>query len=134
MDILVMIEDGEWPRTKQTFIFEEGMLIAGDQNPGTSVRVLAVATGRSQTTVHRLQDETLHRFYVKRVQLLQPDDLPRSVAFAQCFVNQSAADMHFASSLLYCEEAVLPRERVFNTHNANLWALNSPLSTQPRAT
>ncbi|GFY03290.1 hypothetical protein TNCV_1172491 [Trichonephila clavipes] len=81
------------------------------ENPGTSVRELAVATGRSRTTVHHvLQGEVLHPFHAQRVQLLQPNDPPRRIAFAQQFVNQIVADMHFANSVLFCDEATFSRE------------------------
>ncbi|GFX02091.1 DUF4817 domain-containing protein [Trichonephila clavipes] len=118
-------------RIARTPIFEEGVLHAVDQTPGTSVRALAASTGRSPTTIHRvLQGAALHPFHVQRVQSLQPDDPPRRVTFAQWFLNQIAADMHFASSVLFCDEATFSREGVFNTH---MWALNNPHSTRPRA-
>ncbi|GFW46040.1 DUF4817 domain-containing protein [Trichonephila clavipes] len=121
-------------RIARTPIFEEGVLHAVDQTPGTSVRALAASTGRSPTTIHRvLQGAALHPFHVQRVQSLQPDDPPRRVTFAQWFLNQIAADMHFASSMLFCDEATFSREGVINTHNAHMWALNNPHSTQPRA-
>ncbi|GFR21299.1 hypothetical protein TNCT_479521 [Trichonephila clavata] len=49
----------------------------------------------------------------------QPDDHPRRVAFAQWFVNQTVIDMHFASSVLFCEEAIFSSEGAFNTHNVH---------------
>ncbi|GFW76771.1 DUF4817 domain-containing protein [Trichonephila clavipes] len=108
----------------RTPIFEEGVLHSVDQTPGTSVRALAASTGRSPTTIHRvLQGTALHPFHVQRVQSLQPDDSPRCVTFAQWFLNQIAADMHFTSSVLFCDEATFSREGVFNTH---MWALNKP--------
>ncbi|GFV01340.1 general transcription factor II-I repeat domain-containing protein 2B [Trichonephila clavipes] len=62
-------------RIARTPIFEEGVLHAVDQTPGTSVRALAASTGRSPTTIHRvLQGAALHPFQVQRVQSLQPDD------------------------------------------------------------
>ncbi|GFR21784.1 hypothetical protein TNCT_717751 [Trichonephila clavata] len=87
-----------------------------DQTPGTSVWPLAITNGKSGTTVPRvLQDEALHQFHVQRVQLLQPDYHPRRVEFAQ-FVNQSATYMHFAISVLFCDEAAFLCEWVFNSH------------------
>ena len=54
------IEISGMPRTARTSMLEEGMLRAKSQNPGTSVRTLAIATGRSRTTVLRvLQSEIL---------------------------------------------------------------------------
>lgn len=129
-----MIEGTGRPRTARTPVFEEGVLNAVDRNPDTSVRALAVATGTSRTTVHRvLQGEALHPFHVQRVQLLQPEDPPRRVAFAQWFLNRSAADMHFASSVLFSDESIFSREGMFNTHNAHMWALTNPHTTRPRA-
>ncbi|GFV73483.1 DUF4817 domain-containing protein [Trichonephila clavipes] len=93
-------------RIARTPIFEKGVLHAVDQTPGTSVRALAASTGRSPTTIHRvLQGAALHPFHVQRVQSLQPEDPPRRVTFAQWFLNQIAAGMHFASSVLFCDEA-----------------------------
>ncbi|GFX95674.1 uncharacterized protein TNCV_4886001 [Trichonephila clavipes] len=41
-------------RIARTPIFEEGVLHAVDQTPGTSVRALAASTGKSPTTIHRV--------------------------------------------------------------------------------
>ncbi|GFQ77171.1 hypothetical protein TNCT_21631 [Trichonephila clavata] len=49
----VAIEGTGWPRTARSPTFEEGVLHAVDQNPGTSIRALAVATRKSRT-VHRV--------------------------------------------------------------------------------
>ncbi|GFR15188.1 DDE_3 domain-containing protein [Trichonephila clavata] len=41
--------------------------------------------------------------------------------------------MHFASSVLFCNEETFSREGVFNTHNAYMGALSNPHDTRPRA-
>lgn len=121
-------------RTARTPIAEEDILRAVNRNPSTSVRTLSAASGISRSTVHRvLQCEGLHPFHVQRVQLLQPDDYPQRVVFAQWFINQSAADPHFASSVLFSDEATFTREGVFNTHNAHIWSSNNPHTTRSRA-
>ncbi|GFR33377.1 uncharacterized protein TNCT_8111 [Trichonephila clavata] len=74
-----------------------------------------------------------HRERLQRLQLLQPHNHPRSVAFAYWFVNQRAANMHFASSVLFCDEAVFSREGMFNSHNTLMWTLTNPHSARPRA-
>ena len=94
--IKATIESTGQQRIARTTMFEEGVLYAVAWNPDIKVRALAVAIGRSRTTVHRvLQGEALDPFHVRRVQLLQSDDHPRRIAFAHCFVNQSATGMHF---------------------------------------
>ncbi|GFW91798.1 hypothetical protein TNCV_3400581 [Trichonephila clavipes] len=78
-----VIESTERLRTACAPTFKEGVLYAVDQNLGTNVPVLAVATERPRTTVYRvLQGEALLPFHVHRVSLLQPDDHPRRVVFA----------------------------------------------------
>ncbi|GFU93266.1 DUF4817 domain-containing protein [Trichonephila clavipes] len=67
------------------------------------------------------------------MQLLLPNDPPRRVAFAQWFVNLSEGNMHFASSLLFYDEATFSCEGMFQTHNAYMCALSDPHSTRPRA-
>ena len=63
-----------------TNIFEEGVLYSVGRNTSTTVQESAVATGWSQTSIHRiLKGGTLH--HVQRVKLLQPDDHPRRVPF-----------------------------------------------------
>ncbi|GFT97666.1 transposase-like protein [Trichonephila clavipes] len=97
-------------RIARTPIFEEGVLHAVDQTPGTSVRALAASTGRFPTIHRVLQGAALHPFHVQRVKSLQTDDPPRRVMFAQWFLNQIAADIHFVSSVLFCDEATFSRE------------------------
>ncbi|GFV36331.1 transposable element Tcb1 transposase [Trichonephila clavipes] len=41
--------------------------------------------------------------------------------------------MHFASSVLFCDEATFSLEGVFNTYNSHMCTLNNPHSTRPRA-
>ena len=99
-------------------IFEEGVLYDVDGNSGTSLRTLVVAARRSRTFVYRkLQGKFLHPFHAQSVQLLQLDNHPRRVMFAQWFVNQRVTDMNFASSILLCEEANFPLKKVINMHN-----------------
>ncbi|GFV84078.1 hypothetical protein TNCV_3037401 [Trichonephila clavipes] len=114
----VTIEGIGWPRTARTPVFEDE-LHAVDQNTGTSVQALAVATGGSRATVSRvLQSEVLHPFHVQRPQILQPGKYPLRVAFAQWFVDQSAADMHFANFVLFCEEETFHIKVVQYAQNA----------------
>ncbi|GFX43429.1 transposable element Tcb1 transposase [Trichonephila clavipes] len=53
---------------------------------------------------------SLASFSCTESESLQPDDPPRRVTFAQWFLNQIAADIHFASSMLFCDEATFSRE------------------------
>ncbi|GFU13888.1 hypothetical protein TNCV_940661 [Trichonephila clavipes] len=83
------------------------MLHAVDRNPGTSIWAFAVATERSQTTVHRvLQGEALYPFHLQRVQLLQPDVHPRRVVLLGFYILLPRLDSNkYRDSLL----EVLPK-------------------------
>ena len=118
---MTTIEGSGRHRAARTRKIEEGVLHAVDRNPSTSVWALAVATGRSWATFHRvLQGEALRLFNVERLQLLQPDIHPRHVA-----------DMHFTTSVLFCDEATFYLKKAnFHSH---MWALNNLQSTRPRA-
>lgn len=88
-----------------TYIIES-VLHAVDRHFGTSIQALTFVTGNS--TAHSvLLGKALHPFHVQRVQLLQPVDHPWCVAFVQWFVDQSVANMHFFSSVLFCEKKQL---------------------------
>ena len=107
------------PQAKQTPIFKEGMLHAVGRNSDISVWELDVTARRSQTTVYRvLHNEALRRFQVQIVQLLLLDDHTQPIMLAQFFVNQSAAGMHVASSVLLCNKSTYSREGMFNKHSA----------------
>ncbi|GFR18336.1 hypothetical protein TNCT_619031 [Trichonephila clavata] len=84
---------------------------------------LAIAIRISETTIQFvLQDGALHPFHVHRVQLLQPNDHPRRVTFSQWVVNKNAADMHFASCMVFCDESIFSIEGMFNLHNEHMCA------------
>lgn len=50
-----------------------------------------------------LQDESLHPYYLQRVQTLLPADLPRYACFALCFISQCAQVANFPSHVLFTD-------------------------------
>lgn len=50
-----------------------------------------------------LQDETLHPYYLQRVQTLLPADLPTYACFALCFISQCAQVANFPSYVLFLD-------------------------------
>ena len=78
-------------------------------------------TRRSRTIVRRvLQEEALYPFHVQRVQLFQRKNHSWRIAFAQWFIKQIAAEMHFDSYVLQCDQTSFSREGVLSTRNAVL--------------
>ena len=93
------------------------MLHAENRNPGGSIHVLTVATGRSRTSCTA---SASYPFLAQIVQLQQPDDHPLHIRFAHWFINQSVVDMYFANSTLVYDEATLSHEGMLNDHNAHI--------------
>ncbi|GFX90882.1 hypothetical protein TNCV_3167131 [Trichonephila clavipes] len=92
-----------------------------------STWVLAVATEKCGTTIHRLpQIEALLLFHVQRMYLIQPDD------HRLCSGFLTEVWYTCISSVPCCSVTSSPL-RVFITHNAHMWTLNSPHSARPRA-
>ena len=64
------------------------------------------------------------------MQLLQPDDFPKHVEFAQWFMQKGAVDPIFPASVLLTDEASFTREGVFNALILYVWAYGNPHGTR----
>ena len=88
------------------------------------------------TAMHFLEDTGSKQhecISLQRIQLLKPEDNPFHKAIATWFLQQSASDRAFAASVFFTDETYFTCGRVFNQHNAHVWALENPQTTQPRA-
>ena len=108
-------------RLTRTVNVAEQVLQSIEYNPNTSARAISLQLGVSQSSVWRiLHEDREHPYHLQRVQLLQPDDYPKHVEFAEWFLQKGAVDSVFPVSVLFTDEASFIREGVFNTHNLHV--------------
>lgn len=121
-------------RISRTVDAEERVVQALQRNPSTSIRVVSRETHIPQTIVWRIvHDEGLYPYHLQRVQALQPGDYSSRMDFARWYVQEKAADRHFAASVLFTDEAAFSLEGVMNCHNLHRWADENPHATRPHA-
>jgi len=112
----------------------ETVLRAFEQNPESSVRVVAREHNLSHTTVHRiLQEEKLHAFHYTRVQHLRPEDYQARKTFCEYFLREADRDLRFPSRVIFSDESLFTREGIFNSHNMHLWSDENPTATRLRS-
>lgn len=122
------------PRSARSPNAEERVLGLVERNPRTSIRAVASQLTISRNSVQRiLNEENFHAYHLQRVQLLNPDDYPKRVRFAQWFLEESANDPNFPAYVLFTDEATFTREGVFNHHNQHLWAQENPRGVRHHA-
>jgi len=112
----------------------ETVLRAFEQNPESSVRVVAREHNLSHTTVHRiLQEEKLYAFHYTRVQHLRPEDYQARKTFCEYFLRETDRDLRFPSRVIFSNETLFTREGIFNSHNMHLWSDENPTATRLRS-
>ncbi|GFY16165.1 transposase-like protein [Trichonephila clavipes] len=105
-------------RTARTELNEEIVLDMVETTPSLSTRV---------------DDSALHPFHYQRVQSLKECDFAPRQAFSQWYLQQRIANLFFAASVLFTDEASFSREGIFNTHKSHSWAAANPHVTRTRA-
>lgn len=116
-------------QVQQTWItnLAEGLLNAVNQTPGTSVCASATATTFSAAIVwHVLHNEGLYPFYLQRVPALQAEDYPCQVVSAKKYIQIALPMLYF----VHWRRASFICERVFSTHNMQIWAEGNPHGTR----
>lgn len=114
-------------RPARTVDLEEAILEQVEDNPSTSVRLVANNIGTSKNTVWRVLNENLlHPYKLQKVQCLEPRDYPRRVNCARWFLHKEVISPNFLQQILFTDEAHFTREGVFNTRNKHLWADENP--------
>jgi hypothetical protein len=111
----------------------ERVLRAVEQEPETSVRVIAREHDLSHSTVHRiLKEEKLHAYHYTRVQELREEDYGRRKTFCQNFLRRVDEDPQFPSRVIFSDESLFTREGIFNSHNMHTWSDENPRITRAR--
>lgn len=102
-----------------------------ENDPTTSVREVARATGVSKTTVHKvIADTGKHPYHYRKVQQLLPNDYQRRVQFCGGFLAQVRRDAEFLRRVLWTDECTFTRSGMINQHNCHYWALDNPHLTR----
>lgn len=92
---------------------EEGVVRVAS-NPKKCVRQLVRDSGVKQTSVFRyLKQEKLHPYHFTRSQNLLENDPAARLQFCQTIVEHHNQDPSFFSSILFTDEAVTRRGKIF---------------------
>ncbi|EZA49251.1 hypothetical protein X777_12491 [Ooceraea biroi] len=85
----------------------ETVVCAVEQNPETSIRIIAREHNLAYSTVQRiLKEEKLHAFHYTRVQHLQPEDYPLRRRFCEDFIRRTEQDPTFPSRVIFSDESL----------------------------
>jgi hypothetical protein len=79
-----------------------------------------------------LADNRRYPYHYTRVQHLLPEDYPIRREFCLWLINQSDADPHFLSRILFSDELLFCREGCSSYHNLHIWAEENPRELFPR--
>lgn len=111
----------------------ERVVRAFEDNPETSIRVVAREHDLSYATVQKiLKEEKLHAFHYTRVQHLRPADYPARQTFCENFLRNVDQDPRYSSRVLFSDESLFTQEGIFNVHNMHFWSEENPRVTRLR--
>ena len=112
------------PKKTESHINEEAevnVLAAVMQDPSTSTREIAGATGKSQRTVVRvLKQHKFHPYKMTVAQTLYPGDFNKRLEFSTWFADMCQADPDFRNKVLWTDETKFTNCGMFNRHNEHL--------------
>jgi hypothetical protein len=98
-----------------------------------SIRTVSHEMGLSKSSVQRvLADNRRYPYHYTRVQHLLSEDYPIRREFCLWLINQSDADPHFLSRILFSDELLFCREGCSSYHNLHIWAEENPRELFPR--
>lgn len=114
-------------RTVRTPAVEERILRRVENDPGTSVRRIALMEHVSPQIVWlTLHTQLLYPYHVQRVQALGPVDFPGRRNFCRWFSEELAHDPNFSANVLCTDEAGFTRNGIMNFHNTHQWSDENP--------
>lgn len=116
------------PRRINAEISDQVLAIV-EQDPAISTRRVALRTGLSHSSVHRiLRAEGMHPYHHTPVQALLPADFESRRLFCNILLERSVNDPMFLNRILWTDESQFTRDGVFNFHNTHLWSNENPHS------
>lgn len=106
---------------------QDTVLQAVAEDPSTSVRKVAQASGISKSHVHRtLKYHKVHPYHFTPVQSLHDGDCERRLQFCTLILEKDSADENFLKRILWTDESTFNREGITNFHNLHHYALENP--------
>lgn len=108
----------------------EQVLRAFENNPESSIRVIAREHNLSYATIQRiLKEENLHPFHYTRVQHLRAEDYRTRRTFCENFLRKVDQNPRFPSYVIFSDESLFTQEGISNPHNMHIWSEENPSHT-----
>lgn len=108
-------------------IDEINVLACVEATPSTSCRTIEAEVGviksRAQTILKKFK---FRPYKVKVVQHLHPGDPERRLIFCNWYLQQIRANINFARSVIWSDEAYFSSAGIFNRHNTRHWHQENP--------
>jgi hypothetical protein len=102
------------------------MLQAIEQDPMRSIRNAAEIVNLSFTTTQRILKDKMHVYHFSRMQNLMPLDYNNRINFCMWILERYREDPHFVENIMFTDESMFTRKRIFNTHNFYFYADENP--------
>lgn len=111
---------------------EERVLQLIYENPGLSVRQIALMLNISKWTVWRiLKREGLHPYHFRRVQDVREPDYAVRASFCSWLSGRIRRYPTFHKSVMWTDEATFTRAGITNHRNQHLWMQENPHAVRP---
>ncbi|KFM63640.1 hypothetical protein X975_11591, partial [Stegodyphus mimosarum] len=97
-------------------------------NPRRSVRSAARKLDMPFSTVYKVTKNTLrlHAYKVQIVQVLEPDETPRRMAFATDMLRKIEDAAEFLKRIMFSDEASSHLSGIANRHHVRIWGSENP--------
>lgn len=115
------------PRTSTNANIKQNITIDLEESPQTSTTNLALNHDISRRSVGRiLKSEKYHPYKIQLVQELSEDDFDRRLEFCERLMDICNVDEHFASNVVFSDEATFCLNGLVNRHNSRYWSSENP--------
>ncbi|GFY37288.1 uncharacterized protein TNIN_409091 [Trichonephila inaurata madagascariensis] len=102
-----------------------------ESNTNTSTRDIAQQLGVCESLVWPIvHQQGVPPYHLQGLQLLQRNEYPKHVKFAQWFAQKCVLDASFPGPIIFTVEASFTHEGMFNPNKSHVWAYDNPYSTR----
>jgi len=87
-----------------------------------------------RSIIHRvLRNEDMYPYHFSSVQHLREDDVERRLEFCRWLIFENNRGNTYCSRILFSDESLFTRERLFNAHTMHYWAEENPFVIRERS-